>query len=57
MNFKDRKNIVENLKKVFKVIPQNSLDYSKNLREIRPDYVVHGDDWKKERKKQLERKL
>ncbi len=57
MNFKDRKNIVENLKKVFKVIPQNSLDYSKNLREIRPDYVVHGDDWKKGAQKTTREKV
>ena len=27
-------------------MPQNTLDYSDNLNEIKPDYVVHGDDWK-----------
>jgi glycerol-3-phosphate cytidylyltransferase-like family protein len=25
---------------------QNSLDYTENLRKIKPDYVVHGDDWR-----------
>ncbi len=44
--FKERKIIVENLKGVDKVIPQNTLDYVPNLKEIKPDFVVHGDDWK-----------
>ena len=44
--FAERKLIVENLKGVEKVIPQTTLDYVPNLNEIRPDYVVHGDDWK-----------
>ena len=44
--FKERKLIVENLKGVDKVIPQTTLDYVPNLRKIKPDYVVHGDDWK-----------
>lgn len=46
MNFEQRKAIVEELKNVSKVIPQHSLDYTDNLREIKPDFVVHGDDWK-----------
>ena len=28
------------------VVPQATLDYTDNLRKFRPDYVVHGDDWK-----------
>ena len=44
--FNERKLIVENLKGVVKVIPQTSLDYVPNLKAIKPDYVVHGDDWK-----------
>ena len=31
---------------VDKVIPQTELDYTKNLLKIKPNYVVHGDDWK-----------
>lgn len=46
MTFEQRKNIVENLKGVDRVIPQETLDYVPNLRMLRPDYVVHGDDWK-----------
>lgn len=43
--FDERKLIVENLKGVEKVVPQTTLDYVPNLKEIKPDYVVHGDDW------------
>jgi phosphoenolpyruvate phosphomutase len=28
------------------VVPQETLDYVPNLRKYRPNYVVHGDDWK-----------
>ena len=44
--FNERKLIVENLKGVAKVIPQKTLDYIPNLKEVKPDFVVHGDDWK-----------
>ena len=44
--FNERKLIVENLKGVEKVVPQNTLDYIPNLKELKPDFVVHGDDWK-----------
>ena len=44
--FEQRKKIIENIKGVVKVIPQDSLDYIPNLLKIKPDYVIHGDDWK-----------
>jgi phosphoenolpyruvate phosphomutase / 2-hydroxyethylphosphonate cytidylyltransferase len=46
MNFEMRKQVIENIKGVSKVIPQETLDYTDNLKLIKPDYVVHGDDWK-----------
>jgi len=46
MNYDQRADIVSNLKTVSKVIPQETLDYSENLKALKPDYVVHGDDWK-----------
>jgi phosphoenolpyruvate phosphomutase / 2-hydroxyethylphosphonate cytidylyltransferase len=46
MNYDSRAEVVSNLKSVNKVIPQDTLDYTKNLRALKPDYVVHGDDWK-----------
>ena len=29
-----------------KVVAQNEWDYSKNLLKLKPDIMVHGDDWK-----------
>ena len=47
LNFDQRRVIIQNIKYVDKVIPQNTLDHTENLNKIKPDYVVHGDDWKK----------
>ena len=46
MEYSQRKEVINNIKGVAKVIPQNTLDYRKNLATLQPDYVVHGDDWK-----------
>jgi phosphoenolpyruvate phosphomutase len=46
MNYEQRRAIVENIKGVAHVMPQETLDYVPNLRRLRPDYVVHGDDWR-----------
>ena len=43
--FEERKALFENLAGVERVVTQNSLSYAKNLRELKPDYVVHGNDW------------
>ena len=47
LDFNKRKVVLENIKYVKKVIPQKTLDYVKNLNLIKPNYVVHGNDWKK----------
>jgi len=52
LNYSRRKIIVQNIKYVKKVIPQTTLSYIANLNLIKPDYVVHGDDWKKGVQKQ-----
>ena len=46
LDYKRRKIIIQNIKYVKKVIPQKTLDYVPNLNLIKPDFVVHGDDWK-----------
>jgi len=46
MSYEQRKIVIENIRGVTNVIPQTTLDYTENLLNIRPDYVVHGDDWK-----------
>ena len=44
--FEERKALFSNMAGVERVVTQDSLSYAKNLRELKPDYVVHGDDWK-----------
>jgi phosphoenolpyruvate phosphomutase len=44
--FAERKEIIANIKGVAHVIPQTELSYKKNLLLIKPDIVVHGDDWR-----------
>jgi phosphoenolpyruvate mutase len=46
LKYEQRKAIVESIVGVKKVVPQHTLDYVPNLRKLKPDYVVHGDDWK-----------
>jgi phosphoenolpyruvate mutase len=46
MTFSQRQIVVQNVKNVSRVIPQETLDYVPNLIALKPDYVVHGDDWK-----------
>lgn len=43
--FEDRKALIENIAGVERVVEQKSLSYAENLRTLKPDYVVHGDDW------------
>lgn len=46
IDFEERKFIIENINGVDEVVPQDTLDYTKNLKKYKPDYVFHGDDWK-----------
>lgn len=46
LSFDQRKIIIENIAGVSEVVAQGTLDYTANLKKIKPDYVVHGDDWK-----------
>ena len=56
LDFKRRKIIIQNIKYVKKVIPQKTLDYVENLNLIKPDIVVHGNDWKTGIQKKNKRK-
>ena len=46
MEYQDRFKIISSIKGVSNVIKQETHDYTKNLKKIKPDFVVHGDDWK-----------
>ena len=57
LTYYQRKIIMENIKGVKEVVPQETLDYTSNLRKIKPDFVVHGDDWKKGIQKETRQKI
>lgn len=46
LDFEKRREIISSIKGVSKVVPQDTLDYRPNLENLKPDFVVHGDDWK-----------
>ncbi|MBL4620947.1 MAG: phosphoenolpyruvate mutase [Immundisolibacteraceae bacterium] len=46
MTYEQRKLVIENIKGVAAVIEQTTLDYRQNLNQLKPRYVVHGDDWR-----------
>ena len=46
LNFEQRKMVIENLAGVERVIVQTTLDYVPNLRKVKPEFLVHGDDWR-----------
>lgn len=57
MTFEQRKIVVENIKGVDAVVPQTTLDYVPNLEAYKPDFVVHGDDWKEGVQKKTRQKV
>ncbi|MBQ6070969.1 MAG: phosphoenolpyruvate mutase [Bacteroidales bacterium] len=46
LNYEQRKNVIENIKGVNCVVPQDDWSYVPNLVKYKPDYIIHGDDWK-----------
>lgn len=46
LNYEQRKNVVENIKGVSCVVPQDDWSYVPNLVKYKPDFIIHGDDWK-----------
>ena len=57
LNYKQREIVLKNIKFVKKVLPQDTLDYTKNLLRLKPDYVVHGDDWRSGTQKSVRKQV
>ena len=45
LNYEQRKNVIENIKGVSSIVPQDEWSYVPNLLKYKPDYIIHGDDW------------
>lgn len=46
LTYEQRKNVIENIKGVSWIVPQDEYSYVPNLLKYKPDYIIHGDDWK-----------
>ena len=46
INYDERFKILSGIKFVDRIVEQSSWDYSKNIKKYKPDYFIHGDDWK-----------
>ena len=55
--YESRKLIIEAIKGVSKVIPQTTHEYTNNLLELKPNFVVHGDDWVEGPQKSIRKKV
>ena len=58
LSFEERKKTFLKLGKYIKeIVPQHDLDYTVNLKKIKPNYVVHGDNWKNGYQKNIRSKV
>lgn len=46
MTYEQRKEVVSSIRGVDTVVPQEDWSYVENLKKYKPDYIIHGDDWK-----------
>jgi phosphoenolpyruvate phosphomutase len=46
LSYEQRKQVVESLRDVSRVVPQEEWSYIPNLKKYKPDIIIHGDDWK-----------
>lgn len=53
----ERMKIVENIKGVSHVIVQNDIFYDENLKMVKPDYVIHGDNWNEGYQKEVKNRV
>lgn len=44
--FEERCEIIRSIKGVANIVKQSTLSYNENLQKLKPDYVVHGDNWR-----------
>ena len=53
LTYDQRKKVVESINGVSEVVPQDEWSYVPNLLKYKPDYIIHGDDWKDNKYKSL----
>lgn len=53
LTYEQRKAVVEHIKGVTEVVSQDEWSYVGNLKKYKPDYIIHGDDWKEGQDKKI----
>jgi phosphoenolpyruvate phosphomutase len=46
MTYEQRREVIANIKGVSEIVPQEEWSYVPNLKKYKPDFIIHGDDWK-----------
>lgn len=57
LKYQDRYEVIKNIQLVDEIVEQAKLDYSENLEKLRPNYVVHGDEWNEGYQKQIRKNV
>ncbi len=57
LSYNERKKIIESLSGIHKVIKQDDADHTKTLEKVKPNYFVHGSDWKFDNRKKIRSKV
>ena len=57
LNYEERYKIISSIKYIDKIVPQETWDYSKNIVKYKPDFFIHGDDWKNGIQKKYRQKV
>ena len=57
LDYGEREKVIKSINNVYKVVAQNSVDCSENIGQMKPDYVIHGDDWKEGFQSQIRKKV
>ena len=57
MNYNERYFVLNKIKGVKSIIPQETRSYKDNLLKIKPDFVVHGDQWKNDDHKKIRKEV
>ena len=46
IDYDQRLEIISKINGIYKIIKQETWDYEHNLNKIKPNFLIHGDDWK-----------
>ena len=57
INYQQRLEIIQNVKGINKIVKQDTWDFTKNLKKLKPDFLIHGDDWKEGIQKSMRKKV